>query len=102
MPLRLVRALHLAKVQPDERVVDLGCGRGEMVTVCRALGSMATGLDYASAALEIARDSSEHLPVVRAAMDAQPLKDATYDVAFSLDVVEHLTPRELERFLSET
>ena len=102
LPLRLARALHLAKVQPDERVVDLGCGRGEVVTVCQVLGAMATGLDYAAAALEIARDSSAELPLVRAAMDAQPLKDATYDVAFSLDVVEHLTPRELDRFLSET
>ena len=106
---RLRKALSLAKVQPGQRVLDIGCGRGELVMQCARLGAFATGIDYADAAVAIAREAlASHPPDVQeraafALMDARRLEfaDASFDLAFMTDVVEHLAPVELAAALCE-
>jgi SAM-dependent methyltransferase len=106
---RLHKALSLAKVQPGQRVLDIGCGRGELVMHCARLGALATGIDYSDAAVAIARGAlASHPPAVReraafALMDARHLEfaDSSFDTAFMTDVVEHLAPTELAAALTE-
>jgi SAM-dependent methyltransferase len=106
---RFRKALSLAKVQPGQRVLDIGCGRGELVMHCGRLGAFATGIDYSDAAVAIARDAlASHPPGVQeraafALMDARRLgfPDASFDIAFMTDVVEHLAPTELAAALFE-
>src|SRR3990172_7589127 len=52
---RLSAAFEVAAVTPGMRVLDVGCGRGEIVRHCAELGADAYGIDYAPVALDLAR-----------------------------------------------
>ena len=51
---RLRAAFELAEVLPGMRVLDVGCGRGEILRHCAQLGAFACGVDYAPVALQLA------------------------------------------------
>jgi ubiquinone/menaquinone biosynthesis C-methylase UbiE len=107
---RFRKALSLADVQPGQRVLDIGCGRGELVMHCARLGAFAAGIDYSETAVAIAREGlASHPPGVQeraafALMDGRHLAfaDASFDTALMTDVVEHLYPEELMNVLRET
>jgi len=106
---RFRKALSLADVRTGQRLLDIGCGRGELVVHSAGLGAFATGIDYSETAVAIARESlAGHPADVQerasfALMDACRLMfaDATFDTALMTDVVEHLTPPELAAALAE-
>lgn len=96
------RAMALADPRPGETVLDLGCGRGEMLIACALRGCRASGIDYSAAAAQIARRAVAGVPeiadrVLVEQMDLRRLQlpPAYFDVAFMLDVVEHIPQREL-------
>jgi SAM-dependent methyltransferase len=100
---RFVKALSLAGHLDGKRVLDVGCGRGELVIQSAMRGAEAWGIDYADAAVAIAQnafDSTGAAPRERMhvqQMDVKALQfgDAFFDVVFMMDVVEHLYPAEL-------
>jgi ubiquinone/menaquinone biosynthesis C-methylase UbiE len=106
---RLAVALELAQVGPGLCVLDLGCGRGEMLMHCAARGAWAWGLDYSPAAARIARETALQLqgefPRRTAAQVANvkslPFPAGVFDRVFMLDLVEHLYPWELDLALAE-
>src|SRR5262245_59181487 len=51
---RVVKALSLAGDLRNKRVLDVGCGRGELVLQSAMRGAEAWGIDYADAAVAIA------------------------------------------------
>lgn len=100
--------LEMARLREGETVVDIGTGRGELVAVAVEQGAaQATGVDYSHAAIELARetlsahDLDERASVVLADAREIPLPDGQADLVTLLDVVEHLTPQELDIALSE-
>jgi SAM-dependent methyltransferase len=101
---RLARALDLARPGPGQRVLDIACGRGEVVLQSALRGAQALGIDYAAGALAVARDAVEHNERASLArMDATrlALRPQTFDAAFMLDFVEHVYQPDLERALRE-
>jgi len=104
---RLRRALDLAQLRPSQRVLDIACGRGEVVLQSALRGASAVGIDYAHAAVSIAhRALSAHDERARTAvarMDATRLAFApqSFDAAFMLDFVEHVYQLDLESSLRE-
>jgi ubiquinone/menaquinone biosynthesis C-methylase UbiE len=104
---RLRRALGLAALEPGQRALDIACGRGEVVRQAALRGADAVGIDYAAAALAIARESVNgattrgRAALVR--MDATRLafSDASFDVALMLDFVEHVRQADLEAAFRE-
>ena len=58
---RLASAFAVASVEPGMRVLDVGCGRGEIVRHCAELGADVCGIDYAPVAVQMTRDLVEAL-----------------------------------------
>lgn len=93
----------LSLLEDDPRefdILDLGCGRGEMVERLAQLGvKRLHGLDFSPAAVKIARARvpAEIAPQIRhgSATDYGNYPEASFDVIFMLDVVEHLPPPAL-------
>lgn len=73
--------------QPGERVLDIGCGSGQLaIDVVRSVaGTSAVGADLSRAQLDVARERAGDLPVEFVHADAQvhDFGEATYDVVAS-------------------
>lgn len=106
---RLEVALDMASIEPGMRILDLGCGRGEILAQCARRGAWAWGLDYSPVATRIAQETAKHLEgrgrecigIQAGNVKALPFPDNFFDRAFMLDLVEHLHPWELELALAE-
>jgi len=106
---RLAAAFDLAAVEPGMKVLDVACGRGEIVRHCAHLGADAYGFDYAHAAIKlskelIARDPERASGVMALAQaDAKhyPYPARVFDRVLMFDIVEHLHPWELHAALVE-
>jgi len=109
LPKRLRIPLDVARIQPGQRVLDIGCGRGEVALHCARHGAFVWSIDYAAVALELAEealarveeDARRRITLMQADARTLPFDDDHFDVVFMLDVVEHLTPSELDQALQE-
>jgi SAM-dependent methyltransferase len=95
---RLHQAFAVADVAPGMRVLDVGCGRGEIVRHCTGLGAYACGVDYAPVALQMARSAGD---VFQANAKRLPFPSSFFDRVLMFDLVEHLHPWELDEALAE-
>lgn len=105
---RYAGTLELARLAPGEVLVDIGCGRGELLVAAVAAGAeRAIGIEYAVAGVDLAQRTieahaaGERAQVLHADARALPLPDGEADLVTMLDVVEHLSADELERALRE-
>ena len=106
---RLREAFAVASVEPGMRVLDVGCGRGEILRHCARLGADAYGIDYAEVAVDLTQDliQSESGPapgktgVYQADAKRLPFPSAWFDRVLMFDVVEHLYPWELDAAMAE-
>lgn len=105
---RLSAAFAVADVHPSMTVLDVGCGRGEILRHCAKLGADAYGMDYAPVAMELSRQAlaeTRNTPgkvgVAQADAKGLPFPSGRFDRALIFDVVEHLHPWELDQCLRE-
>ena len=100
---RLQSLFDLAMLTKPGRLLDLGCGRGEITYQAARRGVQVTAVDYSSAAIEIAKTCFEGEPELEKKVEwikgsAADLKlRGEYDVVVAGDLVEHLSPAELDR-----
>lgn len=105
---RLTEARAVAGIASGMAVLDVGCGRGEMLRSTTRLGARAFGIDYAEVAVrlsqKIARQEAEDghpVGVYQASALYLPFHAGTFDRVLMFDIVEHLYPAELDLALSE-
>ncbi len=102
---RLKQAFEFASVAANMRVLDLGCGRGEIVRHMARMGAQSFGVDYARAAVQLTRrvmqNESGVYGLARSDAKFLPFESGAFDRVLMFDVVEHLHPWELDACLTE-
>ena len=83
---------------PGELVADLGCGSGRALLWNRDLGATMTGIDIAPF---FSHDARQQVDLLLGDLRKLPFADNTFDKAWSLDVLEHLSPEALAGMLAE-
>lgn len=106
---RVARALELLQLHAGQRVLDIACGRGEVIALASQLGAEAIGIDYSDASIAFASDMRRALDgkkagdfgLVQGDACSLPFADASFDRISMLDIVEHLVPGQLESMFRE-
>lgn len=84
--------------QSDDTVIDLGCGSGRALLWNRDWQARAVGVDVSPFFAEEAR---REIDLLLGDLRRLPFADATFTKAYSLDVLEHLSPEALKGMLAE-
>lgn len=106
---RLCVLFQMAEVQPGMRVLDLGCGRGELVRHLAEAGAAAWGVDISSEAIGISRETLEaahpfasgKAALCMAKAQELPLGQESFDRVILSDILEHLSFPDLKATLRE-
>ena len=91
---------YLAYFQGKGEVLDLGCGRGEFLGLCRKNGIDAQGIDLNDQMVEICKDKGLDCrkgDILEALAEKQ---DDILGGIFSSQVIEHLSPPQLKRLIA--
>jgi SAM-dependent methyltransferase len=83
---------------PGDLIVDLGCGSGRALIWNQDLGAETVGIDISPFFSEDARRA---MPLLLGDLRRLPFADGTFSKAWSLDVLEHLSPEALRGMLGE-
>lgn len=100
--LRLQAVATLAGIKRQGRVLDLGCGRGELTYYFATHGFEVTAVDYSPHSIELAKKCfvgenklKTNVQFLCESVCTVPLDDS-YDLVVASDLIEHLSPDELE------
>lgn len=84
------RAIALARIQPHERVLDLGCGPGDGTARIAETGAVAIGLDYSDGMLAKAKQESvTRGRLTRGDAGRLPFKDGAFDKVVCTNSFHH-------------
>lgn len=83
-----------ARLEPRDRVLDVGCGTGNAAALAVAADCAVTGLDQAVRLLDVARERLPDATFVAGDAAALPLPDDGFDVAMSVFGVIFAVPGE--------
>lgn len=97
------RNLSLLEMRPEHRFLDIGCGRGELVVHHAVQGGDATGIDFSSDAIALAREKAAELGVTCCLLEGSfsdlPV-NRRYDRILASEFIEHISLDEARRFFS--
>ena len=101
MPLRHKQALKYLNPLIGEVVLDIGCGRGELIQKCNENGCRAVGIDYSPVAAKLSKKIGNQATIIQASATALPFRHEVFDKILMLDIVEHLSMDDLLQSLCE-
>jgi ubiquinone/menaquinone biosynthesis C-methylase UbiE len=109
LEVRFEELLPFLKFSIHDTVLDVGCGRGELVYFSAKEGAEAYGIDYSKHAIALAnnlkgkKEKNVQKRMNFKVMDAKNLEfpDSFFSAIIMTDVMEHLYPEELEEVLKE-
>lgn len=85
-------------LRAGDRVVDLGCGSGRAMIWNSDTGASFTGIDISAF---FSTEALDRCDLLLGDLRKLPLADRQFNKAWSLDVLEHLSPQALHDMLSE-
>ncbi len=97
---RLLSIYIIANPTESEKILDIGCGRGELSYALSKKGSYVTGIDYAEDAINIAKktfglNNNKNLKYICADFLEHKFK-TKFDKIIAADFVEHIEQTSLE------
>ncbi len=106
---RLKRSLELSKIKPGIKILDLGCGVGELCVQAANSGADVYGIDYSSEGISLANKRKKKFSIQLkkrlhySVMDAAHLKfpDNFFDRIICIDVFEHIHREPLKKVIQE-
>lgn len=101
--------VNLLDINKSKKVLDIGCGRGDLAFQIAKKGATVYGIDYSKDGIALAIDAlnlqSEEIKnkLDFKIMDAKNIqfKDNTFDIITAIDVFEHLYKSELDIVMNE-
>jgi len=90
--------------RPGLRILDAGCGRGEVLLACARAGAAVSGLDYSQSAIELTRETLAEFPdadIRQGDVTALPWPEDSFDRIQFSDVIEHLDAPQTVPALAE-
>jgi len=101
---RLLPALE-RRAREGDRALELGCGTGYMALELAKRGRLMTAIDASRVVVETARGNAlqENVDVTFVAVEGVnlPFSAESFELAFSIELVEHLHERDVPRHLAE-
>lgn len=97
------RILEYAEPGHGRKILDIGCGCGEIVIHAALRGAYAVGVDYAEAAHEIAVETARSLDADAKFYlgDVNSLPEESFDAVILSDIIEHLYSEQLYKFYTD-
>jgi cyclopropane fatty-acyl-phospholipid synthase-like methyltransferase len=96
--------LKIIELTPSYTLLDIGCGRGELVIYHSLQGGDSSGIDYSADAIRLAEVKAKGLNApckfIKAAFQ-DIAEDYKYDRITSLDFIEHISVRESKIFMNK-
>lgn len=86
------------KLEPSDRVIDLGCGSGRTLVWNAGAAQTMAGVDIGPF---FAREALDRVDLLLGDLRRLPFAAGTFTKAWSLDVLEHLSPESLGDMLRE-
>ena len=95
----------IARRQETRRMLDIGCGTGELVSDAARRGVVATGVDFADEMIEIAQSKAQAEGLSKACFACASIfefdvEEAAYDVIAANGFIEYISHEELDQLLS--
>ena len=84
------RILDAAEVRQGSRLLDVGCGPGELAAVAAERGAVPTGIDAAPAMVDLARENHPDLEFEVANAEELPFEYGSFDAVVANFVLLHL------------
>jgi len=97
---RARQQIYVSRFLEHAPVLDLGCGRGEMLDVFRAAGIQAHGIDLNDDSIAVCRSKGLEAEKADLFSYLDSLSDASLRAAVCCQVVEHLPPERLPELAS--
>lgn len=86
----------LEMVEKGQRVLDIACGDGLLLSMLVQKGVVVSGVDFSEEGVKKCREKGLDVSVVDITTESTHFQDNTFDVVIMLDVLEHLyTPEDL-------
>jgi len=101
------KAVEFADLKSGMKILDIGCGRGEILILCAKLNIYSWGIDFSESALRIIKNNiksnSYKKNIILKKTDASALDFPSdyFDAVFLLDVIEHIYPNAAKKTIKE-
>ena len=101
LDLHLAEALRILMMENNlNSILDVGCGTGQLINYLKKYGFKVAGNDISQEAIKRS-PATIRKNIYNASATKLPFKEESLDLVTSISVIEHLTKKGRERFISE-